>query len=342
MTGHYSVGVAGCGKIANDRHLPALKALPHVSVEAVYDHNWENAEHSADAYDVPAVYDDVDEFVSADLDFTTVCTPPFAHADVAIPALEADLAVLTEKPMAVELEDADAMVDAATETGNALGVVHNFLYASSVQQTKELVRSGKLGEVQYVKGFQLSSSGRELPSWYTDLPGGLFFDESPHLLYLMEEFAGGLAVEDVTLQETSEPRQLDSVTATYSSDADVVGQLTMAFTAPVSEWFLVVVGSRRVAVVDVFRDVGVHVASDGSHSPLDVVKTAVSGMAQFTWGMGTSALATLRGELFFGYDTLASQFTRAIGTDVEPPVTGEDGRDVLQYIYDTLEKGGVD
>lgn len=342
MTETRSVGVAGCGKIANDRHLPALQSIPHLEVTALYDHHWENADHSAKQYDVPNVYSDVDEFVAQDLDFVTVCTPPFAHRDVTVPALEADVNVLTEKPMAVEMDDADEMVRTAEETGNTLGVVHNFLYSSSVEKAKALVESGAVGEIQYVKGFQLSSSGRELPSWYTDLPGGLFFDESPHLLYLMEEFAGELTVDDVTTQPTELPRQLDSVTATYRGEAGTVGQLSMVFTSPISEWFLVVVGSERVLVVDIFRDILLQFGSDGTHSPLQVVKTAVSGMAQLTYGMATSTVSSLRGDLFFGYDTLVNQYSHALGTGATPPVSGEDGRDVLQYIYDTLDASDLD
>lgn len=64
MTSRYEVGVAGCGKIANDRHIPALQSIPHFDVAAVYDHRWENAERTARKFDVPAPHDDIDEFVS--------------------------------------------------------------------------------------------------------------------------------------------------------------------------------------------------------------------------------------------------------------------------------------
>jgi hypothetical protein len=92
-------------------------------------------------------------------------------------------------------------------------------------------------------------------------------------------------------------------------------------------------------VVDIFRDILVQFTSDGSHSPVDVVRTAVSGMGQFTSGMVSSGLATLRGDLFFGFDRLSIQFAQSISSDSEPPITGTEGRQVLRRIYDTLEAG---
>jgi predicted dehydrogenase len=336
-----SVGVAGCGKIANDRHIPALQSLLNVSVDAVYDHRWTNAEHSAQRHGIENIYADVNEFVSSDFDFVTICTPPFAHKNVAVPAMETGVSVLTEKPMAVKLSDAEEMVDAADETGQALGVVHNFLYSSSVTEAKKLVRSGSIGDIQYIKGFQLSSSGRELPSWYSDLPGGLFFDESPHLLYLMEKFLGKLVIQNTEVKNTDTPRQVDSVTAAYRGEQDKIGQLSMVFNAPLSEWFLIVVGTKKILVIDIFRDILVKMKSDGTHSPIDVVRTAVSAMTQFSLGMVSSGISTLQGNLFFGFKSLASGFVQSMDENAEPPVTGEDGKRILEYIYDTVDKGRI-
>lgn len=339
MNAKYVAGVAGCGTIANDRHIPVLQSLPQVDVRAVYDHRWENAEQTAETHNIPSVHDGIDSFVAEGMDFVTVCTPPFVHERVTVPALEAGVSVLTEKPMTVDIEAADAMISAAAEENEQLGVVHNFLYSSSVQKAKRLIDRGDAGTIKYVKGFQLSSSERELPSWYTELPGGLFFDESPHLLYLIEEFIGDLSVRGAELDRVDTPRQLDSVTATYRGNSGVTGQLTMVFNSPVSEWFLYVVGSEKIMIIDIFRDILVTLDSDGSHSPLDVTRTAVSAMGQFSMGMASSAIGTLRGDLFFGLDTLVNSYLHSLGSQDSPPVTGEDGRRIVERIYDTIEAG---
>lgn len=341
MTRSFAVGVAGCGSIANDRHIPALQSLPNVEVAAVYDHRWETAEETATRHGVPRPFADLDDFVAEPLDFVTVASPPFTHADIAVPALEAGLDVLTEKPMAVDRADAREMVATADETGQQLGVVHNFLYADSVLRAKDLLASGAVGEVRYVKGFQLSSRERGLPEWYPDLPGGLFFDESPHLLYLMEYFLGDLSVRSATAQTVDAPRQLESMTATYDGALDRVGQLTMTFDAPLSEWFLVVVGTERVLVVDIFRDILLTFDSDGTHAPTDVLRTALSGTWQWTRGVVTSGLKSVRGDLYFGFDELAAGFVDSLDSDAEPPETGADGARILDHIYDTLDAAGV-
>lgn len=338
MTDTYRVGVVGCGSIATERHIPAIEANDRTTLRAVYDHKWSNAETTAETYDVPYAYDDYDALLDSGIDFVTVATPPFAHADRTTAALRAGVDVLCEKPMAVTLSDAQSMIDAADESGRTLGIVHNFLYSNSLRKVDRMAANGTLGTVRYAKGFQLSSPRRDLPSWYTDLPGGLFFDESPHLLYLMERFVGTLDLESSTAQRApADAQSLKSVTATFRGREDKVGQLTMIFDAPLSEWFLFVVGTRRLVVVDIFRDILLTFDREDSHSPLQVLKVLLSGTGQAVAGALSSGLDVLRGDLYFGFGELLSRYTAALDSNGEPPVTGADGYRILRTVHDVVE-----
>ncbi len=341
MVHTFEVGVVGCGKIATERHIPALQANDRVSLSAVYDHRWPNAEKTAADFDVPLVYEDYDELLADDLDLVTIATPPFTHADLAIGALESGTNVLCEKPMAVEESAARRMVEASANSDASLGIVHNFLYSRSMRTARRLDRDGAFGDIHYVKGIQFSSPRRDLPSWYTDLPGGLYYDESPHLLYLIEHFIEDLELLDAHAQPSHGPGQpLDSVTATFEGESGRHGHLSMVFNAPVSEWFFVIVGTKRLAIVDVFRDIIVHVGQETDHSPLEVLWTALTGVGQITVGVLTSGLHTLYGDLFFGYGELLDRYLDALESGGTPPVTPEDGLRIVSGSHAVLDELG--
>jgi predicted dehydrogenase len=338
MSRKFEVGVVGCGSIAKERHIPALQKNPRVLLSTVYDHHWPNAEKTAEDYGIPNVYDDYDSFLASDLDLITISTPPFTHADLSVSALESNTNVLCEKPMAVDREDAQRMVSFSEESDATLGIVHNFLYSRSIRKARQLLEDGEFGDIRYVKGLQFSSPRRELPSWYTDLPGGLFFDESPHLLYLIEAFIGGLDVINATAQESDRSGQpLDSVTATLEGDEGRQGQLSMIFNAPLSEWFFIIVGTKKIAIVDIFRDILVHVGQEKAHSALEVLEKALSGMGQFGAGIMKSGLHTLRGDLFFGFEVLLNEHLSSLEKATSPPVTPEQGFRIFEGSHSILD-----
>ena len=84
------------------------------------------------------------------VDVVHILTPPKTHAELAIRAIEAGCHVFVEKPMALTVEETDAMNAAAGRNGVKLCVGHSRLCAPLMLKARNLVESGKIGKVLHV------------------------------------------------------------------------------------------------------------------------------------------------------------------------------------------------
>ncbi len=141
------VGIIGCGKIAQVRHIPEYKANPNAQILGLYDINVPRAQALA-AENGCKAYDSIEAMLSdPQIDAVSVCTANFTHAEITIAALKAGKHVLCEKPMAITLPECQAMVAAAEESGKYLMIGQNQRLAKAHAKAKELVASGAIGKV---------------------------------------------------------------------------------------------------------------------------------------------------------------------------------------------------
>jgi scyllo-inositol 2-dehydrogenase (NADP+) len=334
-----AVGVIGAGWVASARHIPSFLRDGRVRLEALLDPAPERAEEVARRHRIPHTYHELPDFLDHGLDVVSICTPPWTHASLAIEALRRGCHVLVEKPMAMSAEEAFQMIAAARESGASLCVAHNFLFSRSMGKALLLLESGQVGEVQHAMALQLSSPQRRLPAWYPDLPGGLFFDEAPHMVYLLRRFLGDLSVRQAWRQEAPAGvlQRLDRVEARLGSvrgSAD----LSMSFRSPVSEWLLTVIGTRLVLVLDIFRDILVVQKPDGAHGTGDVLKSSLRAFWQAAAGFATSGALFSTGRLLYGHETLVRTFLDSIIDGAPSPVTPEEGMAVVQTMESILEQ----
>lgn len=319
--------------MAGDRHFPAFKRDRRVRVEAVLDRDAMRAQRFAAARGIPHAFDDLDRFLRSGLDAVTICTPPQAHAAAIQSALNAGLHVLVEKPMTLTAAEGRQLDQAARERGRLLCPAHNFLFARSMRRLRAIHESGELGEATYLIGLQTSSWRRRLPAWFGDLRGGLFFDEAPHLLYLMREFLGELEVRN----SWAPPSRVEARLAGDRGEA----YLTMSTGAPSSEWWLVVFGSRKTVALDLFRDILVALPAERGHGAADVTRIAARATAGFWSGMSATGLRYLLRRQWFGHDVLVREFLNAI-EGAPPPTTATDGWKVVGLIEEILRKAQLD
>ena len=104
------IGILGCGKIAQVRHIPEYAANPDCQLVGFYNPTKSRAEDMAAKYGGLA-YDTAEELLAnPEIDAVSVCAANYAHAALSIQALKAGKHVLCEKPMATTLADCEAMV----------------------------------------------------------------------------------------------------------------------------------------------------------------------------------------------------------------------------------------
>ena len=170
-------------------------------------------------------------------DAVTIGTPPDTHHPLAMQALRLGKHVLVEKPLAMSEEQGREIIDAAARAGRILAVVHNFQFARSVAEARRRLQSGAAGELKSVFGLQFSSHQRRLPTWYKRLPGGLFYDEAPHLFYLLKSFLPRFEVTSVHVSRSLDPADNTPRFVNTIHDAGrCLGTVQMFFDTAVSEW----------------------------------------------------------------------------------------------------------
>ena len=143
----FGIGIIGCGKIAQVRHIPEYEANKDSQLLGFYDINLERAKELAKKHGGTA-YATVEELLANPaIDAVSICAANVAHAELTIEALEAGKHVLCEKPMAVTLEQCEAMVATSVRTGKSVMIAQNQRLTKAHLKAKELVASGAIGKV---------------------------------------------------------------------------------------------------------------------------------------------------------------------------------------------------
>lgn len=183
------VGIVGCGGIANNKHLPAIKRNGNFEIVAFCDIIKEKAEEAKQKFGTEdaRVYSDYHELVKEDLTAVYVLTPNKSHATVSVAAMKAGKHVMCEKPMAKSYDDAKLMLDTAKETGKLLTIGYQNRFRPDSIYLKRACDSGDLGDIYYARAHALRR--RAVPTWGVFLKedeqgGGPLIDIGTHALDL--------------------------------------------------------------------------------------------------------------------------------------------------------------
>ena len=179
------IGILGCGKIAQVRHIPEYADNKDCELYGFYNPTKSRAEDMAAKYG-GKVYESPEELLAdSNIDAVSVCSANYAHAELTVKALQAGKHVLCEKPMATSLVDCEAMVAAAKESGKLLMIGQNQRLTAAHQLARKMVVDGVIGKVVSFR----TSFGHGGPETWAIKPGKdtWFFDKTKAAMGVMAD-----------------------------------------------------------------------------------------------------------------------------------------------------------
>jgi len=250
------IGVIGCGGIGRT-HLKTYEALG-IAPSALADSFPGALQEALENYGGRGFADYRELIASGDVDAISVCTPPAFHREICITALQAGLAVLCEKPMAISLSDAEEMAQVAAETGNllTLGFCHRF--QPHVETLKELIVAGELGTVRMFRNRFAGMMANAEQTWFSNpavAGGGAMFDTGVHSVDLFRHLIGDpVRVEALaTTVKTPVGPALDvedSAIISLQTADKALGVIEVSWRATPGEWVVAVYGTAGTAIID--------------------------------------------------------------------------------------------
>ena len=187
------VAVIGVGGISNS-HITSYLANPDVELCAFCDIDEARLKYMGERYGVTRLYTDETEMLKdiPELDAVSVCTWNSAHAPCSIMALNAGKHVLCEKPMAMNVEEAEAMKAAAEKNGKLLMIGFIRRFSRDCDIVADLIKNGDLGEIYYAKTVNLRRHGNP-GGWFGEKArsgGGPLIDLGVHSIDLVRYLLG--------------------------------------------------------------------------------------------------------------------------------------------------------
>jgi len=229
----------------NSALIPPLRASKRNRLDAVASRNQTTADAYARQWKIPRALGSYEALLNdPEIDVIYNPLPNSLHAEWTIKALQAGKHVLCEKPMAVTLKDMDAIIKTSKQTGRIVAEAFMYRHHPQTLKVKEIVDSGKVGELQLIKGsfsFVLTHEGDVRLD--KALGGGSIWDLGCYPISYARMIAGAEPLEVFAWQVTG-PTGIDmSLVGQLRFPDDVHAQIDCGFASP-EHSFVEIVGTE--------------------------------------------------------------------------------------------------
>ncbi|WP_028658707.1 Gfo/Idh/MocA family protein [Nocardioides insulae] len=338
------VGITGCGRIALN-HVKALQNNPAVELVAVCDVDPGRAAEFATTFSVPEHYDDLGRMLAnAKLDALTVASPHPAHEAAVLAAATAGVHVLCEKPIAITLDEADRMIEAADTAGITFGALFQRRFWEASRAAKLAVTRGDLGTPTL--GSMTLRLGRDSAyfnadpwrgTWTAD-GGGVLINQAIHYIDLLQWIVGCPVVRVTgriaTLKHGADIEVEDTAAATLEFENGALGVVSAATTYSPGLGTQVLVTGTSGATVSVTE------FPEGEPAYCDI--WTIPGQTTYRLPYGTDVesdppLSKVHEGLMPYHAQQIDDFIAAVLEGRDPLVTGREARNALAVVLAIYE-----
>lgn len=223
-------GILGCAAIADRAVIPAIQASETGQLIGIASRDETKAKNKAEQFDIPKYYGSYEALLAdPDIDAVYIPLPNHLHKQLTIAAAKAGKHILCEKPLALNAEEAQEMVDACKEAGVHLAEAFMYRHHPRIARVKEIVASGEIGDLRAIRGvFTYNGAAnkgdiRQVKEW----GGGGLFDVGCYPLSAARLIMG-VEPEAVTVQALFSPEH-DEVDMMASGLVEFPGNVALTF-----------------------------------------------------------------------------------------------------------------
>jgi predicted dehydrogenase len=332
--------ILGAGMIA-DYHRQAIEANADLGARlvAMGHYNPARFDEISAKYEVPCV-SQAELLANPEVHIICLCTPSGQHAEQTIAAAEAGKHVLVEKPMALSLADADAMIESCRQAAVKLGVTLQRRAEPIFKQVKAAIQGGDLGDLTlgvvtmpYYRPQTYFNQAEWRGTWALD-GGGVLMNQGIHLVDLLVWFMG-------------DPTQVQAYADTLHRDIEV--EDTLAATLHFANGSLATISATTTASpgfphrLEIFGTNGgiqVEGESVGRWTLVDPLRATVEP-PEITTATDAGAGGDPRGIKATGHIAIFRDFIRAVQVNGQPEIDGLEGRRSLAAVLAVYEAAGL-
>lgn len=343
------IGIVGTG-FARTTQIPGFRDCMGAKVVAIASRNRERAQAVADEFGIEHVASDWHELVAhPDVDLVSIVTPPSTHMEITLAALDQRKAVLCEKPMALNADEAARMVEKAKTAGVLALVDHELRFLNSRRVMHGMLQTGAVGTVRHCN-YVFRSDYRGIADrawdWWSDaaMGGGALGAIGSHVVdsfrwMLSTEVTHALGMLSTHIKQRRDKPNGGMRTVTTDDEAKLLfrfadGPHTQDTTGAASisviesgkyENRLEIYGTKGALMVEETGELWLSPMGSGTWRPVQVEQDHMAqGMRASSWSRGFTAFAVAICEIM-----------RAGRTTVKDAATFEDGYRV-QLVLDAL------